>query len=108
MLRRHFADEDKLSERRLYENVKVADNRRDNDNINDNNEEVSGAIKVPESQEILFDRAGLINSIPANQRQAVSAILRQRQAQRIRSKSMVHHNLSIERPGKFCSNLLFS
>ena len=108
MLCCHFADEDKSSDRLLYENVNVADNRRNNDNINDGNEEVPGTIKVPESQEILFDRAGLINSIPANQRQAVSAILRQRQAQRIRSKSMVHHNLSIERPGKFCSNLPFS
>ena len=78
----------------------MIENRRDYENFNNDNEENAGGVRVPESQEILFDRAGLINSIPANQRQAVSAILRQRQAQRIRSKSMVHQNLNLEREGK--------
>ena len=89
-----------MPETLLYENVSVIESRKDDEGGNNGNEEVRGPAKVPESQEILFDRVGLINSIPANQRQAVSAILRQRQAQRIRSKSMVHHNLNIERPGK--------
>ena len=95
-----IAAEDNMSEKLLYENINVIENRKDNESGNNANEEVRGPPKVPQSQEILFDRVGLINSIPANQRQAVSAILRQRQAQRIRSKSMVHHNLNLERPGK--------
>ena len=78
----------------------MIENRRDYENVNNDNDENAGGVRVPESQEILLDRAGLINSIPANQRQAVSAILRQRQAQRIRSKSMVHQNLNLEREGK--------
>ena len=84
----------------------MIENRRDYEKANNENDENSGGVRVPESQEILFDRAGLINSIPANQRQAVSAILRQRQAQRIRSKSMVHQNLNLEREGKNV-NLLY-
>ena len=84
----------------------MIENRRDYENVNNDNDENAGGVRVPESQEILFDRAGLINSIPANQRQAVSAILRQRQAQRIRSKSMVHQNLNLEREGKNV-NLLY-
>ena len=77
----------------------VINDKNDYENGNDRNKQVAGSFKVPESQEILFDRVGLINSIPANQRQAVSAILRQRQAQRIRSKSMVHHNMNLDLPG---------
>ena len=92
--------EDNMSEKLLYENINLTENRKDDESDTNGNEDVRGPVKVPQSQEILFDRVGLINSIPANQRQAVSAILRQRQAQRIRSKSMVHHNLNLERPGK--------
>ena len=43
----------------------------------------------------------LINSVPVNQRPAIAAVLRQRKAQRIRSKSMVHQNLTIPKEGKF-------
>ena len=43
---------------------------------------------------------GLMNSVPLNQRQAVSAILRQRQAHRIRSKSMVHYDVAVKMEGK--------
>ena len=92
--------EGNIPETPLYENINVIENRKDKESGNNGNEELKGPVQVPQSQEILFDRVGLINSIPANQRQAVSAILRQRQAQRIRSKSMVHHNLNLERPGK--------
>ena len=92
--------EGNIPETPLYENINVIENRKDKESGNNGNEELKGSVQVPQSQEILFDRVGLINSIPANQRQAVSAILRQRQAQRIRSKSMVHHNLNLERPGK--------
>ena len=41
----------------------------------------------------------LMNSVPLNQRQAVSAILRQRQAHRIRSKSMVHYDMAMKKEG---------
>ena len=92
--------EGNIPETPLYENINVIENRKDKESGNNGTEELKGSVQVPQSQEILFDRVGLINSIPANQRQAVSAILRQRQAQRIRSKSMVHHNLNLERPGK--------
>lgn len=92
--------EGNIPETPLYENINVIENRQDKESGNNGTKELKGSVQVPQSQEILFDRVGLINSIPANQRQAVSAILRQRQAQRIRSKSMVHHNLNLERPGK--------
>ena len=45
---------------------------------------------------------GLINSVPANQRPVVSALLQKRQAQRIRSKSVVHHNSDIQKEGNYC------
>ena len=95
---------DKLSERFLYENVNSitvvddTDSRQDNDTVNDieNNDEFQGRAKATESQLL----PGLMNSVPVNQRPAVSAILRQRQAQRIRSKSMVHHNVNVQKEGK--------
>ena len=41
----------------------------------------------------------LINSVPIKQRPAVSAMLQQRQAQRVRSKSMIHQRPMIEPKG---------
>ena len=95
---------DKLSERFLYENVNSinladeADSREDNGipKESENYDEVQALQNGSETKLL----PGLINSVPVNQRQAVSAILRQRQAQRIRSKSMVHHNLNVRKEGK--------
>ena len=46
----------------------------------------------------------LINSVPIKQRPAVSAMLQQRQAQRVRSKSMIHQHPMIEPKGIISMN----
>ena len=46
----------------------------------------------------------LINNVPLRQRPAVSAVLQQRQAQRVRSKSMIHQHPMIESRGKISIN----
>ena len=104
MLVHYFLTGDKLSENFLYENInsiRVVDDTdacQDNGIAKDkeNNEDVQGRQKAAELQLL----PGLINSVPVNQRPAVSAILRQRQAQRIRSKSVVHHDVNIPKEGK--------
>ena len=62
----------------------------------DGNADYQNENKFSDQQRLLFN---LMNSVPVNQRPAVSAVLRQRQAQRIRSKSMVHHNLTVQKEG---------
>ena len=62
----------------------------------DGHDEFHNGNQLSDQQHLL---ANLINSVPVNQRPAISAVLRQRQAQRIRSKSMVHQNLTIPKEG---------
>ena len=89
----------------LYVNTKhihtidEVDTNREKDDANDDLETIEGQQDVdkPADSNIF---PSLMNSVPLNQRQAVSAILRQRQAHRIRSKSMIHYDMAVKKEGK--------
>ena len=89
----------------LYVNTKhihtidEVDTNREMDDANNDLETIEGQQDVDKPADSnLFP--GLMNSVPFNQRQAVSAILRQRQAHRIRSKSMVHYDMAVKKEGE--------
>ena len=94
-----------MTDETLYVNTKhihtidEVDTNREKDDANDDLEAMEGQQDVdkPADSNIF---PSLMNSVPLNQRQAVSAILRQRQAHRIRSKSMVHYDMAVKKEGE--------
>ena len=95
----------KMTDDHLYVNTKhihtidEVDTNREKEDANDDLGTIEGQQDVDKPADSnLFP--GLMNSVPLNQRQAVSAILRQRQAHRIRSKSMVHYDMTVKKEGK--------
>ena len=94
-----------MTDETLYVNTKhihtidEVDTNREKDDGNDDLETIEGQQDVDKpADSTIFP--SLMNSVPLNQRQAVSAILRQRQAHRIRSKSMIHYDMAVKKEGK--------